>query len=272
MLVSSVPSGTSNYNIVCYCVKVNCYYNYLCGNNITLYSNWHWLLPFFLGNFLNIKWYYCISNSVRKTWGLNINITMINNNDNNNLQGDLNKVQGGLDKKRKYEDSSDEEERKEKKPNLNSLKEEEREEKKSNPDSSDDEFSGEDLSNHSGDNNPPGSSSPRPSSSRDTNHPILGPVYRFIERYNDAVRRNDEHAINESRHGVRNAREALMKKVSRLEDKDENGESIETRQYRHALVSADYAICEVGLEAVLDDVFGNPDFFVADPTIYDDVE
>lgn len=196
----------------------------------------------------------------------------MNNKDNNNLQGNLNEVQGGLDKKRKHEDSSSEEERKEKKPNLNSLKEEEREEKKSNPDSSDDEFSDEDLSNHSGDNNPQGSSSSRLGSSRDTNHPILGPVYSSIEAFKDAERRNDEHAINVARHGVRNAREALMEKVSHLEDKDERGESVETRQHRHALVSADSAIDQAGLGAVLDDVFGNPDFFVSDPTIFDDVE
>lgn len=193
------------------------------------------------------------------------------NNNNNNLQGELNK-------KRKYDGSSDEE-KLVKKPNHDSSDENLSDSESSDLDNSHNNTNLGRISSCSRSSSEgvttsqPGSSNDNSETNSGSNGGSAGNVYAYLQAFTDAKKNRDEQTMNITRHNLRMERDFLVEKLSRLEDQDGSGpESPETSRVRQSLISADEAIRGEGLDAVIDDIYGNPDFFVLDLAIFDDFE
>lgn len=109
------------------------------------------------------------------------------------------------------------------------------------------------------------------SNGRAENMAIVGTIHRTIDAYKFAEKRKDEDGMNVARYSLRQAREKALERLSRREDR-EASDSASTMELRHGIVKADESIRNSGLESVLDTDSGNPDNFVPEPSIFDDVE
>jgi len=97
-------------------------------------------------------------------------------------------------------------------------------------------------------------------------------VSRTLEAYLFAQRTGTEEQQNTARFHLRNARDSAIEFISRREDRQTGSESPTTTEMRERLIEVDANIRKAGADAVIDEIAGNPEHFVQDPSIYDDTE